>query len=171
MVFTKGENSIRLKVHGVTSVSGLLLAINATGSRSQVEGVAAMLRSKKTTHVQVVGSKLAEDQFFSNGAYGYRTELHCLSRDVWQVIAVSKDSRVMLGDDNEILWNKLSSDQYTTPVLREWVPFIRSNLSTSMYDAAKTVGVCPSGGLLRLTTKNLDGIVIKGLCTGKIKIK
>ena len=67
------------------------------------------------------------------------------------------------------LWHELTSERYTTPLLEEWVPYLREAMIGGGYlEDALCVG-CDCG-VLKLGTTDLDAIVVDGLKKGKIKI-
>lgn len=69
----------------------------------------------------------------------------------------------------ESLWQELMSTRYTTPMIREWLPFVTKQLMDQ-----NILKFCPSFnakcGELVATVEQLDRIVSSGLSTGAIKI-
>ncbi len=69
----------------------------------------------------------------------------------------------------ESLWQELNTTRFTTPILREWIPFIDRKLrECNRLENAHVYG-CQCG-ILTATTTKLDEIVIGGLKDGDIVI-
>jgi hypothetical protein len=69
----------------------------------------------------------------------------------------------------EYLWRELTSERYTTPLLEEWLPYLRTTIRQCGYlEDAFCVG-CDCG-LLRVGNTELDSIVLGGLRKGAIEI-
>ena len=69
----------------------------------------------------------------------------------------------------ESLWQQLNNTRFTTPLLREWMPFIEEALRADglLEEAHSFNCTC---GVLSATTKHLDQIVSRGLYDGQIHI-
>lgn len=59
---------------------------------------------------------------------GYHTYSHRLGYGKIQCVFLSKDPGFMTVVSDETIWNQLRDERFTTPVLREWVPYIRERL-------------------------------------------
>jgi hypothetical protein len=70
---------------------------------------------------------------------------------------------------DESLWQELNTTRFTTPILREWIPFIDRKLRECNRLENAHVFNCQCG-ILSATTAKLDAIVIDGLKSGKISI-
>jgi hypothetical protein len=81
---------------------------------------------------------------------------------------VSKDSR-LLAAGMEALGQALLDDPFTTPVLPEWVPHIRSALEEDDLLSALLGEGCPSA-YLTASSEDLDRLVSDGIKSGALKI-
>ena len=71
---------------------------------------------------------------------------------------------------HESLWQELKSERFTTPLLREWIPWIEAELrSDDMLENAYCHG-CKCGVLTAGTTQ-LDNIVKKGIKAGELWVR
>jgi hypothetical protein len=70
----------------------------------------------------------------------------------------------------ESLWQELTTDRFTTPILREWMPYIEKELRRRglLEDAWTYRCQC---GVLSATTSQIDEIVSEGIRWGAIHIR
>jgi len=103
------------------------------------------------------------------GSDGYHVFTHKLGYGLAHALFITKAPGFMMSVTEESLWQELNSTRFTTPVLREWVPYIEKKLrECNRLEDAHVFG-CRSG-ILSATTSKLDEIVIEGLSKGKISI-
>jgi len=94
---------------------------------------------------------------------------HKLGYGLAHAVFVTKSPGFMMIVTEESLWQELNTTRFTTPILREWIPFIDRKLrEISRLENAHVYG-CQCG-ILSATTSKLDEIVIEGLSKGKISI-
>src|SRR3954454_14504010 len=75
----------------------------------------------------------------------------------------------MLVVSEESLWQELKENRFTTPLLREWMPYVEGQLRTQdLLEEALVFNV--TCGVLSATTTHLDKIVTDGLKSGEIRI-
>jgi hypothetical protein len=100
---------------------------------------------------------------------GYLCYQHKLGYGMAHAIFVSKAPGFMLVMSEPALWQELKSTRFTTPLLREWMPYVEAGLrAVNRLEDAHCYGcLC---GLLTATTQKLDEIVIDGLKEGQIII-
>jgi len=103
------------------------------------------------------------------GSDGYHVYSHKLGYGLAHAVFVTKSPGFMMIVTGESLWQELNTTRFTTPILREWIPFIDRKLrEISRLENAHVYG-CQCG-ILSATTSKLDEIVIEGLSKGKISI-
>jgi len=103
------------------------------------------------------------------GSDGYHVYSHKLGYGLAHAVFVTKSPGFMMIVTEESLWQELNTTRFTTPILREWIPFIDRKLrEISRLENAHVYG-CQCG-ILSATTSKLDEIVIEGLSKGKISI-
>ena len=70
---------------------------------------------------------------------------------------------------DETIWQELTDPRFTTPVLRDWVPYISQEMRERDILEEAHVFNC-NCGIMSATTKDLDEIVTEGLRSGAIHI-
>lgn len=179
-IFTmKGQQSQHSLTCDGVAIDNLeqLLAVSVCGSESKVKAFRAALQGN--SHVQLnvegmgggVGARWSRGECsFLRHKAGYRVFKTKLDTDLWHVLAVAKDKSVLLSTDDERLWQEFRSSRFTTPILREWVPYIREYLFKKHGMAHPKSCVGMNVALLFATEKTLDAAVIEGLNSGKITV-
>jgi hypothetical protein len=100
---------------------------------------------------------------------GYHCHVHKLGYGMAHALFLSRTAGFMKVVTPESLWQELTSTRYTTPLLREWVPFIEGRLRADDTLQEALVFNCRCG-LLTCTTAGLDEVVSEGLNQGRIEI-
>jgi hypothetical protein len=102
-------------------------------------------------------------------AEGYLCYQHKLGFGLCHALFVTKAPGFLLVLSEEALWQELNTTRFTTPLLREWMPYLEQQLrDCNRLEDAHVYG-CRCG-ILTATTKKLDEIVIAGLTSGEIVI-
>jgi hypothetical protein len=102
-------------------------------------------------------------------AEGYLCYQHKLGYGMAHAIFVTKAPGFMLVMSEPALWRELKSSRFTTPLLREWMPYVETELRRhSRLEDAHCYG-CHCG-LLTASTEKLDEIVVEGLKEYQIAI-
>lgn len=88
----------------------------------------------------------------------------------YQMVMLAKTPGLMPVVDDAALWREFKSDRYTTPILRQWVPFLRETLieggKLEMLDCFQC-----RAGLLRVSPEDLDTAVCAGVEFGALEIE
>ena len=100
---------------------------------------------------------------------GYLCYNHKIGYGLVHALFVTKAPGFMMVVTEEMLWRELNSTRFTTPILREWVPYLETELRACNRLEDAHVFNCKCG-ILAATTTKLDEIVIDGLSKGKILI-
>ncbi len=103
------------------------------------------------------------------GSDGYHVYTHKLGHGLAHAVFITKAPGFMMVVTEESLWQELNTTRFTTPILREWIPFIDRKLREISRLENAHVYECQCGILTSTTTK-LDEIVIDGLKSGDIII-
>ena len=102
-------------------------------------------------------------------AEGYLCYQHKIGYGLAHAVFITKAPGFMMVVTEESLWQELNSTRFTTPILREWMPYIEKELrECSRLEDAHVFG-CKCG-ILSATTTKLDEIVIEGLSKRHISI-
>jgi len=99
----------------------------------------------------------------------YKCHMHRLGYNQVHCLAVVKDSRLMPCVTEESLWQKLRSPLYTTPLLREWMPWLMQHLIADGLLVKLPAFQC-NPGLLTVDDAGLDALVSRGVGTGALNI-
>ena len=99
----------------------------------------------------------------------YKCHMHRLGYNQVHCLAVVKDPRFMSCITEESLWQKLRSPMYTTPLLREWMPWLMGNLVADGLLMKLPAFQCQPG-LLTVDDAGLDTYVSRGVGTGALSI-
>ena len=99
----------------------------------------------------------------------YKCHMHRLGYNQIHCLAVVKDPRLMSCITEESLWQKLRSTTYTTPLLREWMPWLMQNLIADSLLVKLPAFQCHPG-LLTVDDTGLDTLVSRGVGTGALSI-
>jgi hypothetical protein len=101
---------------------------------------------------------------------GYETFTHNLGCNTAHLVVMTKLRGFMPCVGEESLWRELTSPRYTTPVLRQWCPYLLQRFrERKMIVDAVSWGCQP--GCLTATQEELDDVVRAGLAQGKIAIE
>lgn len=100
---------------------------------------------------------------------GYQTYTHKLGFNVVHAMFITRTPGFMKVVTEESLWQELNGPRFTTPVLRDWMPYIEKQLRDNyLLENASTFG-CQCG-ILTASTKSLDDIVSTGLANHNILV-
>ena len=106
----------------------------------------------------------------SRDGYPYKARCLRLGFNSWQCLLYSSRPGLLLSDDDETLWQELSGTRFTTPLLRSWVPYIRTKLTEKgLLKPTVSFGFSPM--LLELKSGQLDAIVSQGIKYKKLEFK
>ena len=99
----------------------------------------------------------------------YVSYVHRLDYGLCHAMFVTKMDGFMPVFTEEPLWRELQKPRFTTPILREWLPFIRESLyQRDLLRFAESFGCKP--GILLANTEQLDEVVSSGVRDGAISI-
>ena len=106
---------------------------------------------------------------FERGIHGYDCFTHNLGYNTYHIVCVSRRPGFMTTVDDEAIYQQLCDPRYTTPVIREWAGWIgKEMLSRELIVRAGSFG-CKCAYMVA-DDKQLDGIVQRGLRSGKLMI-
>jgi hypothetical protein len=100
---------------------------------------------------------------------GYIIHTHRLGYGMMHALFLTRSPGFMKVITPDALWQELKNIRYTTPIIREWMPYIETSLREQELLEDAHVFNCTCG-VLSATTKNLDDIVEKGIQQGIIQI-
>jgi hypothetical protein len=103
----------------------------------------------------------------------YRFRYAKLGLDTWHLLAIADDPRLLLELTDASLWQLISSDEFTTPVMRHWVPWIRTAMSEGIRGALRELPHVHNCRPYRCYAgdSSLDSIVRYGVQHGHLKFQ
>lgn len=93
---------------------------------------------------------------------GYTRHIGKVAEHTWQMFLISKVPGFMPVMNKAALWRRLISEQYTTPLLKAWLPWIEHELIRRDLLVPLRCFNCACG-LLSATNDDLDDVVSSGL--------
>ena len=161
-----------------------LMLLSIVGEANKVRAIRAFLNSKSKAYIEAAGYNQSDGKAWkpsdpyryrrSPGRLyvsdaGYKMYLHRLDHGLVQSMFVCKEEGFMPLVSDETLWRELTDTRFTTPILREWVPYIRKQLEERGLLHECFCYRCNCGELVA-STKHIDIIVSDGLSDGSIVI-
>jgi hypothetical protein len=142
-----------------------ILLLSVVGPETSVKAVTAGLRSSTRDQERIdytahVGNVNATN--LTKSPDGYRLYRTKLAYGLWQTLFLAKRLGFLSALSEESLWNFLKSDQFTTPLLKEWVPWLLSEM-TKQGQIVPLVQAGCQAGLVVADTAALDKLVTNGL--------
>jgi hypothetical protein len=102
---------------------------------------------------------------------GYEVFIVRLGYDIWHLLALSREPGFMPCLTEPALNKALRAPQFTTPFLRDWLPWMADELAEGTDPKLRLLdGFQTQAALLTATTPELDELVTRGLSMGAIAI-
>lgn len=149
--------------------------ISAIGPASTIKSIAVGLRHPELARFRCNDTPVTLCNQGLNGQLsgttdGYEVHRHFLGMNSWHLLAWSKWKKLLMAGDDETLWQRLRSEEYTTPMLRSWVPEIKKQLlEHNLLRKLDCFGA--EAYYLAAKDKNLDEIVSAGVLSGVLKFE
>lgn len=135
--------------------STIITALSVAGSSTSVKSVRAALSTGNITFYLHGSDAIGEWVQFSRYKGGYKFGWHRLTHDFYHMVAVAKMPGFMPQYSHDALYWELKSNRYTTPIIREWVPMLESELqSRGLLTVKEQHGI--TSGVLDATSQDLD---------------
>jgi len=144
-----------------------LLVLSATGPDTSVKSVRATLYQpdveaefvlESETTARMLKARLASD----GKPVTYTAAVTKLAPGVIHLVALAKIPGLMPDMSDDHLWAELTGPRYTTPLLRAWIPWLKSAMS----DGGGIVvanGFAATVGVLKTEPEALDELVSQGV--------
>ncbi len=158
---------------------GELLLVSFVAPTQTIKQIRAILHTG--TRVNIVAGSIKVKQPSSEpytahqpgnlhpSAAGYTTFIHKLDYGQAHALMITKAPGFMKVVTDETIWQELTDPRFTTPVLREWVPYISEEMHGRFILEEAHVFNC-NCGIMSATTVELDEIVTDGLRSRSIHI-
>lgn len=149
-----------------------ILLLSVVGSETSVKALTAGLRSsgkdqKWIDYSAQVGNVNAGR--LTKCPDGYRIHRTKLAYGLWHVLCLAKRPGFMPVMTEGSLWQLLQKDPFTTPLLREWMPWLFREMKNRGPIVELTGSGCQAG-LLLADNKTLDALVSEGIRKGHLMI-
>ncbi|HWE35044.1 MAG TPA: hypothetical protein VG406_00615 [Isosphaeraceae bacterium] len=160
--------------------TGRLLFASVVADAGHIKGVRATLNddSSKAT-IAVSGAVLVQPRqggrtprdsgVIARLPGGYLTDTHRLGDGRVHAFLMTKADGFLPSVSEEALWRKFKSPSFTTPLLRDWMPYAMGQLGRRKLLIDAYCHRC-AAGVLTCTTADLDSIVSEGLRAGLLTI-
>lgn len=164
--------SISLRLAAVATADRQLMLVSAVADQSSISALRATLQSdpdaKTTFGVEAPGLRRFNLQQTDDRYSCHRVRLIDDSAQ-YHLVAVARTPGFIADDSPESLWRELTSERYTTPLLRAWLPWIKQQMQARQHFAEVARFNCKAA-LVRMTDSELDAIVQAGLDAGALTI-
>jgi hypothetical protein len=152
-----------------------LLMLSVTGPDTAVKSIRAtlyepdidaeFLLEQDDALQQLVKARL----LFDGKLVVYSTATAKLAPGVIHMVALAKIPGLMPNMSDDHLWGELTGPQYTTPLLRSWIPWLKQAMAT---DERIVVGdgLASSVGVLKIEPDELDALVSLGIKDGHLNM-
>lgn len=175
---TQGEDTqfsadcTALATNGTNTNDTVLLA-SVIGSQSTIKAFKATLHNRRAMILlaQQCGNCTPRGELYlrTDNAYGYKVATARLGFDSWHLLAISEDPRLLPCYSRRAVLAKITSHQFTTPLLEGWIDHICRELRKDTL-LKKVPSFNCEAGILNVTDKVLDHIVSNGVKGGHLKI-
>lgn len=158
---------------------GELLLVSVIAATQTIKQIAAILRSGTRVKIACGGARVKQPSqthmyaqqpgnIFAS-ADGYLVYTHRMDFGQAHALMITKAPGFMRIVTDETIWQELTDNRFSTPVLREWVPYIsRQMRERDILEEAHCFNC--NCGYMSATTTSLDEIVSEGIRTGSIYI-
>jgi hypothetical protein len=149
-----------------------ILLLSVIGPETSIKALTAGLRSSSKDQQRIDYSAQVANE---NAAHllrcptGYRIYRTKLEYGLWHALCLARRDGFMPVMNEESLWEQLRREPFTTPLLREWVPW----LYREMKERGQVVELNQHGcqaGLLLADNEMLDTLVSDGIRQGRLAI-
>jgi hypothetical protein len=101
---------------------------------------------------------------------GYNVWTKALGHHLYQLVAIARTPGLLTCIDEEGVWAFLK-EHVTTPVQREWVPWLMGRLREEERLRALACSGFINAGYIACDDEHVDGLVTEGLKSGKLRIR
>ncbi|MFO0803419.1 MAG: hypothetical protein U0791_09900 [Gemmataceae bacterium] len=159
------STTFRVHCNGIALNQNELLLLSVIGPETSVKAVTAALHSSEKDQQRIEYSVHAgevQSSHTSKSPTGYQVHRAKLCYDLWHVLLLSRRPGFLPVRSDNALWQHFRSDQFSTPLLREWIPWLRNELVRHGKLIALTRTGCEAA-VLETDSELLDELVSQGL--------
>ena len=154
-----------------------LLIISGIAAATGVKAISAALWTPQV-NCRITGNLPGESVYqFGRDPAGYAVYRHKIGGNFWHMLAVSRCPTLLADMSEASVWARLRSDDYTTPMLRGWMPWLMADLLKRPVSEEDSSAVLRrancfqcNAGLLEAEVEHVDAAVQHGVRTGQLKM-
>jgi hypothetical protein len=168
-VYGAGRNGRRsqfkLRCDAIGLHANEMLLLSVIGSETSVKALTAGLRSSSSDQKRIDYSAHVGSVYSSSLARcseGYRIHRTKLAYDLWHVLCMARREGFMPVLTEYALWQLLQGSDFTTPLLREWTPWLYREMKARQIIVELTQSGCRAGVCLA-NNDVLDELVSEGI--------
>ena len=144
--------------------------LSVVGPQSAIKALSALLSAKANYGFKFTTGDDSGNVFKLPDGGMYGKKYHRLAFNKIHALYWDKSDDFMPDYNEEALWRRLSGPRFTTPMLREWMPYVRQEMEDSGLVSRMKCFQCDAAALQTYDDSGLDSIVSAGLVHGKIVI-
>jgi hypothetical protein len=158
---------------------GELLLVSLVAPTQNIKQIRAILNGGAKALVMAGGVKVnqpSREEYYAHSpgkltpsADGYQTFTHKLAYGQGHALFLTRSPGFMKVVTTESLWQELNNVRFTTPLLKEWMPYLGKALRADDLLEEAHVFNC-SSGILSASTRHVDDIVSLALRDGHLRI-
>lgn len=170
----RGQRSTRFKARcdAIALHDNEILLLSAVGPETAVKALLAGLRASGKEQRSIDYSVRlggVEGHHLARCPDGYTVYRSKLDYELWQVLCLAKRPGFMPVVTEESLWHLLRCEQFTTPLLRDWMPWLHCEMKARGIVVELTQFGCQAG-LLEANSDTLDALVSEGIKKRRLSI-
>jgi hypothetical protein len=163
----------RLRCDAIALQDKEILLLSVVGSETGVKALTAGLRSSSKDQKRIdysvhLGS--VHETVLTKCPDGYRVSRTKLDYGLWHILCLAKRDGFMPVVSDETIWQLLQGHRFTTPLMREWIPWLSRQMKKRGIIVQLTQSGC-NAGLMLADNDILDELVSKGVRRGQLAIK
>src|SRR5579872_6247522 len=166
------SSRFQLRCDAVGLYEDEMLLLSVIGAETGVKALTAGLRSSVSDQRRIeysVHVGPVNRTRLSKCANGYRVYRTKLAYGLWHVLCLGQREGFLPAVTDESLWQLLLADRFTTPLLRDWIPWLREEMKRRGSLVELTTFGCQAG-LLLADGEALDALVSDGIKSGCLRI-
>jgi hypothetical protein len=190
LVVTTAKSEFRLRCHAAAWASEYggrmklrrrhgqdypgLLVLSATGPDTAVKSVRATLyqpdvEAEFVLESETTGRMLKARLAFDGKPVTYTAAVTKLAPGVIHLVALAKIPGLMPDMSDDHLWAELTGPRYTTPLLRAWIPWLKTAMSAGGGIVVAN-GFAATVGVLKTEPDALDELATSGVREGHLRM-
>jgi hypothetical protein len=149
-----------------------ILLLSVVGSETSIKALTAGLHSSSRDQKRIdysVHLGKVNETLLTKCPDGYRIYRTKLDYNLWHVLCLAKREGFMPVVSDETVWQRLQSHRFTTPLVREWIPWLSQEMKQRSIVVSLTQNGCQAG-LMLADDDTLDELVSKGIKKGLLAI-